>query len=148
MKINTLLKENPLVAVFSAVFLVLVLFFLLSHERKIGIEINGRKFQVEVAKTENEIEKGLSGRDTLCENCGMLFVFPEKGKRGFWMKGMRFSLDIIWTNEGKVVYIAKDFSYGSTEVISPEIPADKVLELNAGKADELEIKVGDEVKFR
>jgi uncharacterized protein len=78
----------------------------------------------------------------------MLFEFPEKGKRGFWMKGMKFNLDIVWLDDSKIVHIAKNVSCDSKEIIIPEVEADKVLEINAGMADGLGIKAGDEISFR
>jgi len=63
------------------------------------------------------------------------------------MKGMKFNLDIVWINDSKIVYIAKNVSRDSKEIIIPEFEADKVLELNAGMADGLGIKEGDEIKF-
>ena len=142
---------------FLLIFIILAIsglffcFFFQNHsvyENKIEkIEIKGKELQLEIAKTEKEREVGLSGRKSLCENCGMLFVFPEEGKQGFWMKGMKFNLDIVWINNGKIVYIAKNVSYNLKETIRPDVLANKVLELNAGMVEELNIKIGDEIKF-
>lgn len=129
------------------VFLILFLVFLSEKKQKTEIEISDRKLQVEISRTEKERDRGLSGRESICENCGMLFVFPEEGRRGFWMKEMKFDLDIIWISQGKITYIAKNVSCDLKETIIPETDADKVLELNAGMADELGIKEGDEIRF-
>jgi uncharacterized membrane protein (UPF0127 family) len=54
-------------------------------------------------------ELGLSGRRSLAEDSGMLFVFEKEGRYGFWMKGMRLPLDIIWLNKDKqVIYVKRD----------------------------------------
>ena len=54
-------------------------------------------------------EQGLSGKSQLAQDQGMLFVFAQPGKYYFWMKGMNFSIDIIWIGEDmKVIYIKKD----------------------------------------
>ena len=76
----------------------------------------------------------------------MLFLFPQKGIYAFWMKDMRFNLDIIWISDDKIVYIAKDNSFHDLTPVNPGIEADKVLEINADLADRYGFKVGDEVK--
>ena len=94
------------------------------------------------------MSQGLSGQEDLCENCAMLFLFNEKGWHSFWMKKMKFDLDMIWIDKNKIVYIVKNVSRKKEfEVIKSEYKADKILEINAGLADKLGIKVGDKVKF-
>jgi uncharacterized membrane protein (UPF0127 family) len=70
--------------------------------------IGDQKISVELRRTPLEWEKGLSGRKPLAENTGMLFVFSDTAIRQFWMKDMRFSIDIFWIRNGKVVGIAKE----------------------------------------
>jgi uncharacterized membrane protein (UPF0127 family) len=54
-------------------------------------------------------ELGLSGRSSLSEAAGMLFVFEKESRYGFWMKGMRIPLDIIWLNKDKrVIFVERD----------------------------------------
>jgi uncharacterized membrane protein (UPF0127 family) len=117
-----------------------------SNRMKI-IKINEAEFKVETAISQEELERGLSGRDNLCENCGMLFEFDKKGEQAFWMKGMKFPLDIIWINGDKIVYIARNIPADYGETIRPEVEADRVLEINSGTADRLGIKEGDKVEF-
>jgi uncharacterized membrane protein (UPF0127 family) len=92
----------------------------------------------EEVSSESGITKGLSGRDALCPGCGMLFVFRDSAVRSFWMKGMKFPLDMIFIDEKcKVVRVSESVppcdgecavSYSSGE------PAKYVLEANAGYA--------------
>lgn len=123
------------------------------------IEINGKVFEVEIADTILKKTKGLSGRKCLksggmiCPESaeGMLFVFSNPSKRSFWMKDMRFGLDIVWINGDKIVDISKNVpppeSGESPPVVSPSEAADKVLELPAGSAEKFGIKIGDELKM-
>lgn len=112
-----------------------------------GIIIHGHKFEVEMADTSQKRELGLGERPSLCQECGMVFVFPEKGIRSFWMKGMRFPLDIIWFNsaDGKIIYLAKNIPADSQEIFTSSDPTDRVLEINGGLADKYEIQIGDQV---
>ena len=67
--------------------------------------INEARINVLVADTPQERAAGLSGYPGLPENVGMLFVFPEPRQPSFWMKGMEFSLDLVWIRDGIVVQI-------------------------------------------
>lgn len=114
-----------------------------------NITLSGSAFQVEVVSTADKIALGLSGRESLCAQCGMLFVFTSGDYRRFWMKDMKFDLDMLWIMGGEVVYIARNVPHekGTGEVVAPGIQVDKVLELSAGTSDRLGIKVGDPVSF-
>ncbi len=110
------------------------------------VVINNALIKVEVADTQAKRKSGLGGREKLASDEGMLFVFDGSGKHPFWMKGMKFPLDIIWLDRGEVVDIATLFP-PTKETPEPKIHAstqvaDRVLELNAGMADELGIKPG------
>lgn len=106
---------------------------------------------VEIANTDFLRQQGLSGRGSLNENSGMLFVFPKSSLPAFWMKGMKFPLDFIWIANSKVVQINKNVEPepGKTDnelsLYRPEIPIDYVLEVNAGFSDKNSIHVGDKV---
>ncbi|MBI2637286.1 MAG: DUF192 domain-containing protein [Candidatus Sungbacteria bacterium] len=113
------------------------------------LEIRGKKITVELADTSEKTQRGLSGRETLGENEGMLFLFTRPGKFSFWMKDMHFALDIIWIGEDwRVVSITKNAVPESfPEHFQPSIPAQYVLEVPAGFADKNGIGVGDQVHF-
>lgn len=103
-------------------------------------------FEAEIASGNEKLKRGLAGRKSICETCGMLFEFKDSGRHAFWMKGMKFDLDILWVSRGEIVYIAENVSHDSREIITPRIESDKVLEINAGIADKAGIKVGDRLK--
>jgi len=99
---------------------------------------------VTLAQTIPEITKGLGGRDGLKENEGMLFVFNQPGLYGFWMKDMKFSIDIVWIENNKVVFIKKSVSPDTyPESFSSAQPASMVLELQSGFCDTHGVSVGD-----
>ena len=60
------------------------------------IELAGSTFRAEVMDTYSKRLQGLSGRDQLGEREAMLFVFDHDDKHCFWMKDMKFSIDIVW----------------------------------------------------
>jgi uncharacterized membrane protein (UPF0127 family) len=101
------------------------------------------------ADTEQTREHGLSDRENLPTDTGMLFIFPNVGIQGFWMKDMHFPLDIIWIDEHKkVIGIASKATPESyPEVFMSPKPIQYVLEINAGKSADFGITTGTQLVF-
>jgi len=109
------------------------------------IKINNNELQVEVVKTFADMVKGLSGRQELCENCGMLFEYPDQQIRNFHMQGMNFPLDIIWIKDKVIVEIEENVPVLTGDKITRVQSTEKinrVLEVNAGWAKGHNIKIG------
>ena len=111
------------------------------------VEIGGREISVEIADEPDEQVQGLSGREGLPENEGMLFVFERPGFYKFWMKGMRFALDLVWIGaDWKIVGVSRNVMPESYPgAILPPARAQYVLELDAGLAAKYGLKPGDNV---
>lgn len=109
------------------------------------IHIGGREVTVTVADTPDSRERGLSGRNGLAPDEGMLFVFPSDARYGFWMKDMRFPIDILWlSSRSEVIEIRQRVSPLSyPAVFTPRAPARYVLELPAGFVEAYNVKIGD-----
>ena len=107
----------------------------------------GKMFShVEVVLTREKMFLGLSGREGLEGDSGMLFVFAESNFYGIWMKDMLFSIDIIWLDENfKVVHIEENVPPSSyPEVFSSGDKAKYVFEVVAGTVENSGIFVGQE----
>lgn len=116
------------------------------------VRVGDLKVYVEVADDDAERARGLSGRESLPADWGMLFVFERPGVYSFWMYEMRFPLDIIWINETlQVAFIVENAPPCTMlTVCSPYVPnvtAKYVLEINAGLVEKYGIKVGERVVF-
>lgn len=113
------------------------------------LHIAGKDFRLLVADSPAERAKGLGGRKFLQEDTAMIFVFDTSDIQGFWMKGMEFSIDIIWIDgEKRIVHIEENISPDSyPKVFSPEQESLHVLEANAGFASENNLKEGDRLNF-
>ncbi len=111
------------------------------------ISIEGVRLYVDIADEEKEWIQGLSGRDNLPPQRGMLFVFPTSDYYRIWMKGMKFPIDVFWVDEnGYIVDIwhhALPDSY--PYVYTPSRRAKYVIETIADFADEHNIEIGDRV---
>ncbi|MDP3762790.1 MAG: DUF192 domain-containing protein [bacterium] len=114
---------------------------------KAMMEIGGREISVEIADEPDEQVQGLSGREGLPENEGMLFVFDRPGFHKFWMKGMRFAIDVVWIGaDWKIAGVSRNVlpeSYPGA--VLPPAKAQYVLELGAGLAAKYGLKPGDNV---
>ncbi|NTU98777.1 DUF192 domain-containing protein [Candidatus Falkowbacteria bacterium] len=113
-------------------------------------QIGSEKVTLEIADTDELRSKGLSGHSSLDDTKGMLFIFPTKAVRSFWMKDMLFPLDIVWVNDGKVINISKNLPPEGTipqKTYSSGLPINYVLELSAGWCDRHNLKVNDNIKF-
>ena len=104
-------------------------------------------FWVEIADDEQERARGLMYREPLPDDRGMLFEFPDVAERGFWMRNTPSSLDIIYIGaDGRIVSIARHTTPYSETSIPSYGPAKGVLELRAGRAEEIGAEAGDQVR--
>jgi uncharacterized membrane protein (UPF0127 family) len=118
---------------------------------KVDVSINNYILVADLSITYEQIIKGLSIKSSLKENEGMLFVFNSSSRRGFWMKDMKFPIDVIWLNENKkIIHIKKNLELcvSNYPVYYPEQNSKYVLETVAGFADKQNLKVGDTVLFK
>lgn len=100
--------------------------------------------KLEIADNDYERETGLMYRDAMDDDQGMLFIFDNEEPRGFYMKNTNIPLDLIFLNsQNKIVSIAKNAQPQSLETILSEVPAQYVLEVNAGLSDEWNLTEGD-----
>jgi uncharacterized protein len=111
--------------------------------------IRGNEVKLEVVKTPEEQQKGLSGRTSLAEQAGMLFLYEKPAIPGFWMPDMHFAIDIIWIDSRKRI---AGITAGITpetypEIFRPPAPIQYVLEVNAGWAEKYGVKPGDSVEL-
>lgn len=136
---------------FLTAFVVVTLFFVANSFKKETVRLSGVKHEgamtlpeatiaVEIVDTKEEVEKGLSGRLSMGEKEGMLFVFPVMGQYSFWMKDMNFPIDIIWiSDEGRVVHIKEN--------ATPDSYPKKTFKNDAFAKYVLEMKTGSALKY-
>ncbi len=115
---------------------ILATYVMFQSPKPIQIVISGVTLTVEIAKTPEDRQKGLSDRDSMAPDHGMLFVFDHEAAWAFWMKDMRFPLDIIWFNSDRhAVFIKENLQPCTPQdcpAYSPPMNAMYVLEVNAG----------------
>ncbi|HLO88563.1 MAG TPA: DUF192 domain-containing protein [Nostocaceae cyanobacterium] len=109
----------------------------------------GTKINLEVARTPEQQTMGLMYRPALPEDRGMLFEFPSLQPVSFWMKNVPVALDMVFLQNGTVKYIvtAPPCAGEPCPTYGPNLPIDQVIELRAGRAAELGLQVGNQVKI-
>ena len=112
------------------------------------------KVRVEVVRSQQSHQVGLSQRAEIGSD-GMLFLFPQHGKHQFWMKDMKFDLDMIWILDGEVKAITTNVRHPSVgsnspahlQLYEPPQPVNQVLEVPAGVAEKWQLRAGDKIVF-
>ncbi len=103
-------------------------------------------FIVWLAETRNQQTRGLMYVKGLPKNTGMLFIYPDSSIRAMWMKNTFISLDMIFIDENGIVSsIEKNTEPQSLKTIRSEKPIKYVLELTAGKTDQIKLIEGDHI---
>jgi len=141
---------KQILAFISVILLAGTIWYYRVHPLTPTLRVAGHTFTIELALTSAEKEKGLGFRDVLPQDRGMLFVFDHKDRYPFWMKGMRFPLDILWIDDTTVVDVSENVPVATVGVYpsyQPIKPVNKVLEVNAGVVKRFGISIGDTVEI-
>jgi uncharacterized membrane protein (UPF0127 family) len=108
------------------------------------------RVSVDIVDTPALRARGLSGRPGLAPEEGMLFLFETPRIQSFWMKDMRFEIDILWIRDGRIVGITPDVPLPDGPRELPQyrspVPCDVVLEVRAGAAKRWGLLIGDSVR--
>jgi uncharacterized protein len=116
------------------------------------VKFGGRSIELEVARTPLQEQIGLMFRTSMPMDHGMVFLFDPPRPTRFWMRNTLIPLDMLFVYQGKIAYVAANVppcttpncaTYGAPDY---NTPIDTVIELNAGMAQKLQIKVGDSAK--
>jgi uncharacterized protein len=114
-----------------------------------SVQLKGRTFSVEVAKTDASRAQGLMFRESMPSDAGMVFIFDDAQPRAFWMHNCKMALDILYFDE-QLRFVSAALSVPPCNLPPERCPnypsegaAKYTLELNAGLATELGVKKGD-----
>lgn len=121
--------------------------------RQVNITVNDVKLVADIAENSTQRSKGLSVKDTLNENEGMLFVFSAEREHSFWMKNMKFPIDIIWLDDDQeVVHVEHSLEPCIPDSFCPTYKPDRnslyVLETVAGFTQKYNVTDNTYVDFQ
>ena len=107
-----------------------------------------QKIDIEIADNSYERQTGLMYRESMEDDQGMLFIYDDEAPRAFYMKNTYIALDIIYfASDSTAVSFQKNAQPLDETSLPSEKPAQFILEINAGLADEWNIEVGDKIDF-
>lgn len=115
-------------------------------------ELKGTRYTVELADTPEARERGLMFRQALAADAGMLFIHDDAEPLAYWMKNTYIPLDILYFDQDRRLVSAQlgvlpCGRQPQCPIYPSAGPAKYVLELNAGQAQSLNLKPGDELRF-
>ena len=142
-------KHLTFAAALSVCLLILglAIFYKVVSDHGSTLSVHGKTFKTEIADTQAAQERGLSGRDALASDQAMVFVYSVASRHCFWMKDMKFNIDMVWLDSAnKVTAIEQNVSPAS-------YPQDfchdgkTVVEFAAHVSAATGLKVGDTVRL-
>ncbi len=106
------------------------------------------KLDIEIADSDYDIQTGLMYRSSMQEDRGMLFVFPAMQQRYFYMRNTKFPLDLIFIDNNNLIVSFQENAKPFDERSLPsKVPAQYVLEVNAGLAEKWLLEIGDRMEY-
>jgi uncharacterized membrane protein (UPF0127 family) len=106
------------------------------------------RLRVEIAETQEEQSRGLSLREHLPEDRGMVFLFDGPTRGGFWMKDTLIPLSIaFWDGEDRIVRILdmEPCEADPCPVYAPGVSYVGALEVNQGFFQQHRVEIGDRI---
>jgi len=110
------------------------------------IDVGDHVVRVEVAATPDLRTRGLMHRDSLKQDHGMLFMYPDEAPRSFWMKNVPFPLDIAFADSNGAIVRITDMKAMDTRSTHSLYPARYALEMNKGWFAAHEVEPGDFIR--
>ncbi|MEB3199671.1 MAG: DUF192 domain-containing protein [Synechococcaceae cyanobacterium] len=108
-------------------------------------------FAVEQPRTPQQYAWGLQQRPELPRRRGMWFAYNPPAPAWFWMHRTLHPLDLIFVSDGRVLKIERAVPTCSRlpcPVYGTSVPLDGVLEIRAGDADALGLRIGGRISLR
>jgi uncharacterized membrane protein (UPF0127 family) len=145
--LKTVRRKNLVIAVVFGIAFGILLAAITIDKIESCTFVGKKCYKLEEARSAAQKTRGLSGREALAEDRGMLFIFDREAKPCMWMKDMNFAIDIIWLDEtGKTVEIEENVSPDTFPAsFCSKHSAKYVVELNAGQVEDSGLTVTDRV---
>lgn len=114
----------------------------------VTLVINDKELSTEIAEQVRQRYMGLSFRQTLAPNAGMLFVYPTEQLLTFTMRNTLLPLTIAYLSKDLVINEFHEMPVGPNQLFPSKKPAQFALEVNQGWFEKNGIAVGDRVTIR
>ena len=135
--------------VLTGLFVILVGVLGRTDSSSATLRLGDQLFKANIAETDEEKARGLSGVDRLEDDEALLFVNDSDKMNRIWMKDMNFAIDVVWlSSDWRVVHIERSLQPSSyPNIYSPNVTTRYVVELPEGSVSRHSIKVGSYAKI-
>ncbi len=106
------------------------------------LEVGEQRLRIEIAATPETRSRGLMYRESLAEDAGMLFVFPDDREVSFWMKDTSVPLSIAYLRHDGTILEIHDMQPFSLDPVPSGRPVRYALEVNQGWFERNNVQVG------
>ena len=104
-----------------------------ADDARLPLRIGPHAFQVELASTPQQRQRGLMGRTHVAADGGMLFVFEQPGRHCFWMRDTPLPLSIAFIDPaGRIAGLA-DMQPRTENLHCPDTDVRYALEVRQGE---------------
>lgn len=117
-----------------------------ARSEEIELNFGTHKIRAAIANTPKSRAQGLMNTTHLCDDCGMLFVFPHQGNHKFWMKNTQLPLAIAFINSKGHILKISEMQAHSLHNYSAQGDILYALEMNAGWFSARQIKTGEQIE--
>ena len=114
---------------------------------KVQVKVNRKVYSLEYAQSFEQRAQGLMYRESMCENCGMLFNFRRARMASMWMKNTLIPLDIAFIRGDGTITDIKAMQPHDLSTTNASQPVYFAWEMNQGWFAKNGIQVGDTVKI-
>jgi uncharacterized protein len=141
--------------VFILIVVVLILNYFVDENAEgdfLEASVKGKTIFLEIADNSYSQTIGLSGREYLEEDKGMIFIYEkEMEELSFWMKNTYIPLDMAFLDKDFLIVFMYENVPICEEDLCPKYPSEKkaqyVIEMNAGWFGKNDVGVGDKVEI-
>lgn len=113
---------------------------------RVFIRVGDRAFNLELAQTPEQRSRGLMHRESLCADCGMLFIYRQPRVLSMWMKNTLIPLDVAFADKDGEILVIKSMQPHDLTPVGSEQPAVYAWEMNPGWFKANNIQVGDRLE--
>jgi len=120
-----------------------------------NIQIGSKNYEIYITESRENQTTGLAAFEEIKENQGMIFEFPEEDYHAFWMKNMKFDIDMIFLDQNnQVIQIFENVqksSYKSDtdfQTYMPKLKSKFVIEIKSGETKKNGLRTGDVIIFK
>jgi len=115
---------------------------------QISVAVKNKVVQLELADTFQLRSQGLMHRHSLCDECGMLFIYNQSQQGSMWMRNTNIPLDVAFIRKDGVITDISAMQPHDENITASSEKVSYAWEMNQGWFKRNGIAVGDTVTIK